>query len=265
MSTPLLQIENLSFGPAGRTLAKGVNVRLEAGEVLALLGPNGAGKTTFLKTLLHLQPPPVGRVSVYGEDIANWSPARRAMSLAYVPQSSGGQFAFSVLDTVLMGRTARRSMLEGPTSADHDAAYAALNDLGISHLAGRRFTGISGGERQLVLIARALAQEARILVLDEPTASLDFANQERVLAVLSWLAKRNFAVLFSTHHPDQAFSVAHNVLLLSRCGEILQGPALETMTESNLTRLYGTAVVIKIFCGKVVCFTNDYEKHSIYD
>jgi iron complex transport system ATP-binding protein len=258
MTAPLLRADAVAFGPPGRTLGRDVGFTLAAGETVALLGPNGAGKTTLLKTLLHLLPPHAGTVSCEGQDIAGWSPARRAARLAYVPQGSGGGFAFPVLDMVLMGRAARRSVLEAPSREDREAARAALDDLGIGHLSARSFTQISGGERQLVLIARAIIQDARVMVLDEPTASLDFANQERVLEVMSWLARRGFAILFSTHHPDQALAIAGHTALLGRDGAFRYGPARDILTEPALTRLYGTAVKIREVDGRTICFTEGH-------
>ena len=187
-----------------------------------MLGRNGEGKSTLFKTILGLLPPRAGAVRVDGEPISDWSPRRRALTFGYVPQSSGGAFPFTVAELVLMGRTAHRGAFAAPSAADRKAADEAIAALGIEHLAEREWLRVSGGERQLAVLARALAQEPRILVLDEPTASLDFGNQVRVLdAVRSLAETHGLSVLLSTHHPEQAFACADRVAVLAG-GELLR-------------------------------------------
>lgn len=251
----LLRARDLAFGYDGRPVGRGVNLALAAGDVLCLLGPNGGGKTTLLKTLVGLKPALAGTVEVEGEALAGWDAARRARSLGFVPQNAPSSFAFSVREMVLMGRAARHGLFARPTATDVMAVAAALERVGIADLAERAFTAISGGERQMVLIARALAQEPRILVLDEPTASLDFANQDRVLNLLAELAEEGLAVLFSTHHPDQVFAVGSHVALLRDGGLVGAGPVGDVLNADALTRLYGRDVVVGEVEGRTVCFT----------
>lgn len=255
-ATPLLEIAGLAFGHDRRVVGRGVALSLGAGEVLCLLGPNGGGKTTLLRTVLGLIPALGGTVRVEGEDICAWSAARRARALAYVPQSAAPTFPFPVRDIVLMGRAARLGTLETPGASDRARAEAALREIGIAHLSDRPFTAISGGERQMVLIARALVQEPALMVLDEPTASLDFANQERVLRLVAGLAGKGMAVIFSTHHPDQAFAVATKVAMLRDGALMHAGPVAETLTAEALTRLYGTRVSVAEIGGRKVCFAD---------
>lgn len=253
---PLLAAEDLAFGyPGHPTVGQGVSLALRAGEVLCLLGPNGTGKTTLLKTMLGLLPPHGGRVLAAGEDLAGWPAARRARSLGYVPQSAAPTFPFPVADIVLMGRAARSPLFASPGPADRAAAAAALERVGISTLALRPYSALSGGERQLVLIARALAQAPEVLVLDEPTASLDFANQDTVLDLLSRLAGDGIAILFTTHHPDQAFAVASHVALLRDGGVMAAGETRAVLTGEALTQLYGRPVMVRELEGRTVCFT----------
>lgn len=253
----LLQACDLAFGHHGQAVGRGVGLTLHAGEVLCLLGPNGGGKTTLLKTLVGLKPALAGTVLLEGQPLARWSLAQRARVMGFVPQSAPTSFAFTVREMVLMGRAARHGLFTQASGGDVRAAEAALQRVGADFLADRPFTALSGGERQLVLIARALAQEPRLLVLDEPTASLDFSNQDRVLALLAELAVEGLAVLFSTHHPDQAFAVGTHAALLRDGGLMHHGPVEETLTAANLTALYGREVVIGAVEGRRVCFTRD--------
>lgn len=254
MSGPVLAVEGLSCGYAGRAVARDVSFALAPGEVLCLLGANGGGKTTLFKTILGLVPALAGSVAVDGEDVAGWDARRRARSFGYVPQSGAGQFPFTLREMVLMGRTAHRSAFAAPGPADRAAADAALEALGIAGLAGRDWLKVSGGERQLALIARALAQEPRILILDEPTASLDFGNQLRVLGHVRRLARAGLAVLFSTHHPEQAFACASRVALLHEGRLMRIAPPAAAITPDTLALLYKVEVeVVNVGPGMTAC------------
>lgn len=238
----ILEGRGLSIGYPGRRVGDGLALALAPGRTLALLGPNGCGKTTLLKTLLGLVRPIAGEVRVEGRPLAAVPARERARILAYVPQSHAGTFPFTVADVVLMGRTAHAALFARPSAADHRAVEAALGRLRIAHLAAEPYTRISGGERQLALVARALAAEPRAIVLDEPTASLDFGNQGRVLGELGALAASGLAVLFTTHDPNQALRHADEVVLM-RQGRILAGgPAAAALTRERLETLYGSAV-----------------------
>jgi iron complex transport system ATP-binding protein len=241
---PRLAVADLAFGYRERRVGTDVAFAMPPGEVLCLLGPNGGGKTTLFKTILGIVPPLAGRVLVDGEDVSAWSPRRRALALGYVPQSGAGPFPFTVREMVLMGRTAHRGPFAAPTLADHQAADASLEALGIAALAGRDWLRISGGERQLALIARALAQEPRVLVLDEPTASLDFGNQVRVLEQIRRLASRGLGVLFSTHHPEQAFACADRVAMLHGGRLIRLGPPDAVITPEAMRLVYAVEVAV---------------------
>ncbi|TCL74831.1 ABC transporter ATP-binding protein [Rhizobium sp. BK251] len=239
-----LSVENLDFGYGGTAIGRNVSFGLAGGEVLCLLGPNGAGKTTLFKTVLGLIPAQGGRVTLDGNAIGALSNRERAQCMGYVPQAHAALFPFSVRDIVLMGRAARLSALEAPGARDHEAAQTALAALGVAELAERPYTEISGGERQIVLIARALAQEPQLLVMDEPTASLDYGNQMRVLAHIRRLAERGIAVIISTHNPDHAFLCADHVALLHDGRMEAFGAPEEVLTTAALKKLYDIDVVI---------------------
>jgi iron complex transport system ATP-binding protein len=232
----------LAIGYRDRLVGSGLDVALAEGEVLALLGPNGGGKTTLLKTLLGLIPPRAGEVRLAGHSLAASSMRERARFLAYVPQSHVATFAFPVETVVLMGRTAHGNLFSGPTARDRAVAAAALERFGIAHLAGRPYTMISGGERQLVLLARALAQEPRFIVLDEPTASLDFGNQGKVMREIRTLAASGHGVLFTTHDPNQALRLADRAFLLRAGTRVTDGSVNTVLTRENLEALYGAPV-----------------------
>jgi iron complex transport system ATP-binding protein len=254
----LLAAEGLAVGQGRRVVAEGIGVSLAAGEVLCLLGPNGGGKTTLLRTLLGLIPPLAGRVVLDGADLARFSRRTVAQRIAYVPQAAPGGFAYPAREVVAMGRAARLPFLAAPGPRDRAVAEAALARLGIAHLADRPVTELSGGKRQLVLIARALAQKAACLVMDEPTASLHFGNQARVLAEVRQLAARDgLAVLMTTHHPDHAFLVADRVAILARGAMLGPEAPQAVVTEERLRQAYGVEAVIGALAtregARIVC------------
>ena len=232
----------LTIGYGGHVVGRGLDVSLETGEVLALLGPNGGGKTTLLKTLLGLLAPQAGEVRLAERPLSAFSSRERARLVAYVPQSHVTTFAFTVETVVLMGRTAHGNLFSRPSGADRDAAARALARFGIAHLHERPYTELSGGERQLVLLARALAQEPQFIVLDEPTASLDFGNQGRVMHEILALKASGHGVLFTTHDPNHAMRTADRVYLLRQGERIAEGATGTTLDRPHLEALYGTPV-----------------------
>lgn len=237
-----LSARGLAYGYPARLIGRDIALELRAGEVLALLGPNGHGKTTLLKTLLGLLPPQGGTLSLEGRPLAALSLAERARLMGYVPQAHAGTFAFSVFEVVLMGRSAHGGVFGKPSARDREVAQAMIARLGITALAQRPYTQISGGERQLVLIARALAQEPRFVILDEPTASLDFGNQGKVMAEIGRLAEEGLGVLFTTHDPNQALRHAGRAMLLRDGEAIATGATAELLTPERLEALYGARI-----------------------
>lgn len=251
---PLIEAVDLGIGYPGHAVGRHISLSLTPGEVLCLLGPNGSGKTTLFKTLLGLIPMQSGGVRVSGAPLSCLSRKELARTLAYVPQAHNAQFPYTVLDMVLMGRTAHLGMFAQPSEKDRHAARQALDKLGIADLADTEYTRISGGQRQLALIARALAQEAPAIVMDEPTASLDFGNQVLVLKEVSALASRGLGIVLSTHDPDHAFSIADRVLLLSGGGLIAQGTPADVLQPQRLHDVYGVSVEIETLkSGHKIC------------
>jgi len=232
----------LTIGYSDRVVGRGLDVALAQGEVLALLGPNGGGKTTLLKTLLGLLRPLAGEAVIDGQSLAAYSIRDRARRIAYVPQLHTPTFAFTVEAVVLMGRTAHGNLFSRPSAHDREVAERSLVRFGIAHLAERPYTMISGGERQLVLLARALAQEPQFIVLDEPTASLDFGNQGKVLREMRALAASGHGVLFTTHDPNHALRAADRAYLLRDGERIAEGKVANVLTKAQLEALYRAPV-----------------------
>lgn len=251
----MLRLERLYFGHAARTVGQNVSLELKTGEVLALLGANGAGKTTLFKTILGLIPAKSGDIVLDGTQLSTLSRRERALKIAYVPQAHDAGFPYSVRDVVLMGRAAHLGSFEMPDARDHDIASAALRDIGIEPLADRPYTEISGGERQMALIARALAQQASIIVMDEPTSSLDYGNQIRLLARIRTMAEQGLSIILSTHNPDHARLVAHRVALLHQGAMVALGPVDTVLTAEAIHLLYDVDVGIETTkeTGRTVC------------
>jgi iron complex transport system ATP-binding protein len=232
----------LTIGYPDHTVGSGLNVRIATGEVLALLGPNGGGKTTLLKTLLGLLKPKAGEVQLGGKSLGLYSIRERARVVAYVPQVHVGTFAFTVETVVLMGRSAHGNLFSRPNAHDREVAQSALERFGIAQLSQRPYTEISGGERQLVLLARALAQEPQFIVLDEPTASLDFGNQGKVMREIKALAASGHGVLFTTHDPNHALRAADRAFLLRDGTCLAEGRVAQVLNRTQLEALYRAPV-----------------------
>ncbi|WP_158747739.1 ABC transporter ATP-binding protein [Acidisphaera sp. L21] len=245
----MLAVTAASFAYRGGTsIFSGLNFGMQRGQVLCVLGPNGVGKSTLLRCLAGLERLSSGTILLDG---AAPAPGR---SVGFVPQSDQPVFAFDVRTIVEMGRAPHLSWTAAPGRQDAAIVDRALARLGIGHLAPRLYPELSGGERQMVMIARALAQEPALLILDEPTSHLDFANQAGVLELARGLADEGLTVLMTTHDPDHAFLVADTVLVLSHGGIHHAGAVAETLTEARLSETYGRPIRIWDADGRTLCF-----------
>lgn len=240
----MLDVKDLHAGYDRTEIVHGVSFTVEDGEFTCIMGANGCGKTTTIKTILDILKPMGGSVTLDGEDVFAMSNARRAQCFAYIPQNHTPPFPFTVSDVVLLGRTPYIGQMAHIRDTDRVIAYQAMQQLSIEHLADATYTELSGGQQQLVLIARALAQQPKLLVMDEPTASLDFGNQQVVLSRIRHLADDGTSVLMITHDPGQAFFCADKVVLMER-GKVLQTGAPDVLiNETSLERLYGNKVCV---------------------
>lgn len=235
------RVEGISFAYDGTPLFSGLTVAIAPGEMAGLIGANGSGKTTLLKLISGVLRPGAGRVTAGGREVAAIPPTERARRLAVVPQESRLIFDFTVLEVVLMGRAARLGLLGVEGREDLEAARRALEWAGILHLAGRPVGRLSGGERQLAFVARALAQEPGLLLLDEPTAYLDIRHRLEIYRILHQLNRdEGLTVLTTSHDINLAARYCPRLILLKEGRVVADGPTEEVFREEILTQVYDT-------------------------
>lgn len=253
MSTPSLQASHIHYAYRGKKVLHGASLELAPGQVVSLLGANGAGKSTLLRIALGLLPPLRGEVRLGGRALSDYPRRELAGHLAYVPQVHATPFPYSVRQVVLMGRLPATGMFGAPGRQDQAIAEQAMERLGISALAERPYTEVSGGERQMALIARALAQGSRLLILDEPATGLDYGNQIALLELLRRLAADGYGILKTTHHPDHVLASSDRVAILQDGRIIADGSPAEVMSASLLSELYGVAITpVRLPDGRTV-------------
>lgn len=234
----LLEIENVFGGYGNGDILKGISCSADYGDVLCLLGPNGCGKTTLFRIILGSLPVSNGKIKIAGKNISDFTTKALANMIAYIPQYHSPVFAYTVLDMVIMGRASHFSAFETPKEPDQEAAFAALEKVNALPLANRKYTSLSGGQRQLVLIARAICQSAKIFIMDEPAANLDYANHQLLMEVISGLANQGYCIIMSTHSPEHPFSVGNKVLLM-KSGKVMGfGSPKEIITSEALQSVY---------------------------
>lgn len=221
-----------------------INFSVDSGEILAILGPNGAGKTTMLRCITGMLKWKNGESLLDGEPIHSMTAKKLWSHMAYVPQAKGASSAYTTLEAVLLGRSSRLNAFSTPKQQDIDKAVEVMQQLGIAHLMEKKCSAISGGELQMVLIARALASEPQVLILDEPESNLDFKNQLIVLDTITRLAQQGMTCVFNTHYPAHALQRSHKALILSRGGEYIFGSTPSVVTEENIRKAFGVDAII---------------------
>ncbi|MGN0037802.1 MAG: ABC transporter ATP-binding protein [Coriobacteriales bacterium] len=231
-----------------------VNLSVSSGEVCCILGPNGCGKTTLVKTILGLLPLFEGSITIDGEDITRWKASRLSQHVAYVAQKHTQPFPYLVREVVMLGRVNKSRGFSGqPTKQDYNIVENALEEMGIAHLRDKPYMDISGGELQMVMFARALVQEPEMIIMDEPTAALDYGNAVRVIEKVRSLASAGYGILMITHNPDHAFMTGANVALFMHNKPMVFGTAHQVITRHNIQEAYGVNV-------KLVEFTHDNQE-----
>ena len=247
----LLELRDVSCGyDENKPVLQRISLTLQGGDICCVLGPNGVGKTTLFKTILGMLPVLSGSMSIDGTDITQWNAKKRAQTIAYVAQAHVPAFPYKAEEMVMLGRIGQVSRFAQPTRHDFEVVERAMDDLGIDYLHGKAYTDISGGERQLLMIAKALAQEPDILILDEPTANLDFGNMSLVLARMNELAAGGLCIIFTSHLPDQAFLCRAKTALLMRGEPMLFGSCDTVVTAANLQRAYHAPVQVAEIIGE---------------
>ena len=235
----MLEVKDISYAYDNeRTIFSNIEFTLNKGEILTILGPNGSGKTTLLNCLANIFVPSSGEILIKGVPFAELSLRQVAQMIGYVPQIHIPVYGFNVRDFVVMGRAPYMGMFAKPKKSDYDLVDDALEMMEITHLADRPYTEISGGEMQQVTIARAIVQQPDMILLDEPTAHLDYGNQLRTVKMIKKLAQEGYAVIMTTHMPDHAVLLEGKVGILDRSGHMRVGPTSETLKEDVLREVY---------------------------
>ncbi|MDL2225725.1 ABC transporter ATP-binding protein [Eubacteriales bacterium OttesenSCG-928-M02] len=251
-----IEIQSLAFAYGREAVFQGVTLALEQSRILSILGPNGAGKTTLLSVIAGLLPATAGEIHYDGKRYDELSPRQLAQMVGYVPQIINATFDFAVVDYVVTGCAPRVGSFSRPKKEHYDTAMAAIEEMGISHLAHKSYMQISGGERQQVSIARVIAQRPAFILMDEPTAHLDYGNQIHVLKTIKRLCGEGFGMIFTTHNPDHALLLDGDVAVMDRLGTLHTGNREKLLDEAFLTDLYRTELRIEHMADGMrdVCF-----------
>lgn len=242
----ILEVKNGCFGyPGQKELLGNINIQLKEGHILAVLGPNGIGKTTLLKCMIGLLPWTSGASYLNGKNIRELKEKEIWNHISYIPQTHGFSFSYTGLEMVMMGRSSHLGLFEQPGIRELEMAEAVMEKIGIPHLAEKDCNRMSGGELQMVLIARALINEPKLIILDEPETGLDFHNQILVLNMIEKLAhEEKIAAIMNTHYPTNAMRIADEALMMNRKGDRFYGKASEVLNEKTISKSFDVRVIV---------------------
>jgi len=258
-----LTVDDITFGyNAERNVLEHLSFTYDSPDVLCILGSNGMGKSTLLQCIIGAFKISAGSITVDGVSVADYKPREFARKIAYIPQTHTPSFAYKVIDIVTMGRTSRIGYFSNPSDDDVEYAHEQLKYLGVDHLAEKPYTDISGGERQLVMIASALTQQPELMILDEPTAHLDFGNQYRFVELVEKLRDRNMGVLMTTHFPDHALALDSTTAVLAGGRIVATGRANEVITDGSMRELYGIEVHVEHVGDRTICIPGPLTKRA---
>lgn len=249
-----LKIENLSFGYNNNKILDDISFEVKAGDFVCVLGKNGVGKSTLFKLLLGFLHKHKGNILIDEKPLERFTRKQLAREIAYIPQYTTSSFNYSVFDTVLMGTTCHLETLASPKDREKQIAHEALKKFDIEHLAHKNSSTISGGERQLVILARAIAQGSKILILDEPTANLDYGNQFRVMKTISSLKEQGYSIILSTHNPEQAMWFSDKIMFLDNKKILAYGETQQVITQDILRQIYSIDIDLIEKDGRKLCF-----------
>jgi len=252
----IIEVKNISFAYENSlTIFRDISFSIDEGQIICILGPNGAGKTTLLNCLANIHKPTKGKILLDGKEMESMSSKEVAMNIGFVPQIIIPSFSYEVLGYVVTGCAPRIGIFEKPGQEHYEIAQQALEQMGISHLSHKYLTQISGGERQQVSLSRALAQRPKVILMDEPTAHLDYGNQIKVLRVIKKLAAEGYAAVITTHNPDHALLLGGNMAAINTKGDFTYGNCRDVINEEFLSSLYGINLNLRHIAdiGRDVC------------
>ena len=253
----IYEVKNICFRYPGyeRDVLNGASLSLHKGQILCILGPNGAGKTTLLSCMAGLLKPESGDIMLCGRDLAEMSEKEIAKLVGFVPQMHVPSFDYRVIDFVLMGRAPHTGLFSRPSAGEENKCLDVLENMGLGHIAYKSYLDISGGERQQLLIARAIIQDPKAILFDEPTAHLDYGNQHRTLSRIKNMASKGYSLVITTHNPDHALLLGNRAAIVTREGNVIEGSTSEIVTEERLSEVYGMDIKIRYIeeLGRMAC------------